>query len=85
MQQVRMSIDQFFHVSQEEALTGKEDDQKRRVTEDSSVCGAFVPVSGLLILLRTYLWMTYLKVVMTCMEQSWKHSSNASRLASTSL
>eukprot|EP00971_Amphidinium_carterae_P260654 5171190-Amphidinium_carterae.1 len=36
---------------QEEALTGKEDEQKRRVANDSCVCDAFVPVSGLLSLL----------------------------------
>eukprot|EP00971_Amphidinium_carterae_P100392 1985497-Amphidinium_carterae.1 len=36
---------------QVEALTGKEDDQKRKVAKDSHVCDAFVPVSGLLILL----------------------------------
>eukprot|EP00971_Amphidinium_carterae_P302007 5999984-Amphidinium_carterae.2 len=36
---------------QEEALTGKEDDQEKSMIRESSVCSTFVLVSGLLILL----------------------------------
>eukprot|EP00971_Amphidinium_carterae_P214340 4253723-Amphidinium_carterae.1 len=53
-----------------EALTGKDDDHKKNMIGESSVCSTFVPVSGLLILFVDDL-LSCLKVGVLCSMDIW--------------